>query len=200
VSSPVIVAAPVRTDAAPDRRSMPGVEGFWVFVAGDLAIFTLMFVTFLVARDGDVAGYDAARATLDVDRGGVNTLVLLTSSACVATALARLRAGASASARHWIAAGLAGGLAFVVLKSTEYPAAVSVGHTPAESDFFVYYIALTAVHLGHVIVGCLVLGLYWARLRRPAASDPVGFQTAAAYWHLVDFLWLVIFPLLYLLR
>lgn len=192
------VAAPVRPDSSvPVHRRMPGMDGFWVFVAGDLAMFTLMFVTFLVARDGDVTGYDAARASLDSDRGGINTLVLLTSSACVATALARLRAGATASARSWIAAGLAGGLAFVVLKSTEYAAA---GHTPAESDFFVYYIALTGVHLGHVVVGCLLLALFWVRLGRSAPLDPVGFQTAAIYWHLVDFLWLVIFPLLYLLR
>jgi len=193
----VSVTAAVRPDAsALARGRMPGMEGFWVFVAGDLAIFTLMFVTFLVARDGDVAGFDAARASLDSDRGGINTLVLLTSSACIATALARLRAGATASARSWIAAGLAGGLAFVVLKSTEYAA----GHTPAESDFFVYYIALTGVHLGHVVVGCVLFALFWVRLGRSAPRDPVGFQTAAVYWHLVDFLWLVIFPLLYLLR
>jgi nitric oxide reductase NorE protein len=193
----VSVSSPVRT-TTPDvaRPRMPGTEGFWVFVAGDLAMFTLMFVTFLIARDGDVAGFDAARATLDSDRGGVNTLVLLTSSGCIATALARLRTGATASARTWIAAGLAGGLAFVVLKSTEYAA----GHTPAESDFFVYYIALTAVHLGHVVVGCVLLALFWVRLGRSAPRDAVGFQTAAVYWHLVDFLWLVIFPLLYLLR
>jgi nitric oxide reductase NorE protein len=193
----VSVTSPVRTAApAVARRRMPGMDGFWVFVAGDLAMFTLMFVTFLIARDGDVAGYDAARASLDSDRGGVNTLVLLTSSACIATALARLRTGARASARAWIAAGLAGGLAFVVLKSTEYGA----GHTPAESDFFVYYIALTGVHLGHVVVGCVLLALFWARLGRSAPRNPVGFQTAAIFWHLVDFLWLVIFPLLYLLR
>jgi nitric oxide reductase NorE protein len=197
----VSVTAPVRaTTPAVARRRMPGMEGFWVFVAGDLAMFTLMFVTFLVARDGDVAGFDAARATLDSDRGGVNTLVLLTSSACIATALARLRTGATASARAWIAAGLAGGLAFVVLKSTEYAAGAGAGHTPTESDFFVYYIALTGVHLGHVVVGCLLLALFWVRLGRSARRDPVGFQTAAVYWHLVDFLWLVIFPLLYLLR
>jgi nitric oxide reductase NorE protein len=175
-------------------------EGFWVFVGGDLAMFTLLFVTFLVAREGDVAGFDAARASLDSDRGGVNTLVLLTSSACIATALARLRAGATASARAWTAAGLAGGLMFVVLKATEYAAGVTAGHTPAESDFFVYYLVLTGVHLGHVVIGCLVLASFWVRLGRSAPSDPVGFQTAATYWHLVDFLWLVIFPLLYLLR
>lgn len=182
------------------RKSMPGMDGFWVFVAGDLIMFTLMFVTFVVARGDDLAGFEAARGTLDADRGGINTLVLLTSSACIATALTRLRSGAVVVARNWILAGIAGGLLFVVLKAAEYASGVQAGHTPDQSEFFVYYFALTGVHLGHVIAGCLILSVFWVRLKKGALASPTGFETAAIYWHLVDFLWLVIFPILYLVR
>jgi len=181
-------------------RSMPGLPGFWVFVAGDLAMFTLMFVTFAVARDNDVAGFDSARLLLDADRGGVNTLILLTSSACIASALGALRRGAIGVARRWIAAGLLGGLAFVVLKSAEYVTGIRAGHTPADSEFFVYYFALTGVHLGHVVAGCLLLAAFWVRFGRRPGGGVTGFETAAVFWHLVDFLWLLIFPLLYLVR
>lgn len=178
---------------------MPGFEGFWVFVAGDLAIFTLVFFAFVHARSADVAGFEAARATLDVDRGGINTLVLLTSSACIATALTRLRAGNNSAAAQWTAVGIAGGVAFIVLKISEYASGFGAGHTPSSGQFFVYYMTLTGLHLGHVIAGCLILGICWYRMRR-SLTTVTGFTTAAAYWHLVDFLWLLIFPLVYLVR
>ncbi len=187
----------VRTRPAP---SMPGLPGFWVFVAGDLAMFTLVFVTFAIARRDDVAGFDTARVLLDADLGGVNTLILLTSSACIASALGALRRGSIGVARRWIAAGVIGGLAFVVLKSAEYVDGIQAGHTPAAGEFFVYYYALTGVHLGHVVAGCLLLGAFWVRFARRPDGGVVGFETAAVFWHLVDFLWLLIFPLLYLVR
>ena len=86
-----------------------------------------------------------------------------------------------------------------MLKSLEYAAGFDAGHTPDASEFYVYYLTLTGVHLGHVVAGCVVLASFWVRLgRRPGGV--VGFETAAIFWHLVDFLWLLIFPLLYLAR
>lgn len=200
MSAAAQVDRPLEDQVPHAQRSMPGMEGFWVFVAGDLAMFTLMFVTFALARADDVAGFEAARLTLDADRGGINTLVLLTSSACVASALAALRRGAVDRARGWIAAGICGGAVFAVLKSLEYVAGFDAGHTPGQSEFYVYYLTLTGVHLGHVVAGCLVLAAYWVRLARRPAGGVAGFETAAVFWHLVDFLWLLIFPLLYLVR
>ncbi|WP_183093580.1 cytochrome c oxidase subunit 3 [Nocardioides stalactiti] len=182
------------------RRTMPGMDGFWVFVAGDLAMFTLMFVTFALARADDPAGFEAARLTLDADRGGINTLVLLTSSACIASALTALRRDAVGQARRWILAGVGGGAVFVVLKSLEYAAGFDAGHAPDTHEFYVYYLTLTGVHLGHVVAGCVLLLGFWVRLGRRPEGGVVGFETAAVFWHLVDFLWLLIFPLLYLAR
>jgi nitric oxide reductase NorE protein len=199
VSAAAEVDRPVgRTDVRSSR--MPGMDGFWVLVAGDLAMFTLMFVTFALARADDVAGFEAARLTLDPDRGGINTLVLLTSSACIASALVALRRAQVEVARRWIAAGIAGGLVFAVLKSLEYASGFEAGHTPEQSQFYVYYLTITGIHLGHVVAGCGVLAAFWVRIGRRRGGGVVGFETAAVFWHLVDFLWLVIFPLLYLVR
>lgn len=178
---------------------MPGMDGFWVFVAGDLAMFTLMFVTFVLARADSLQEFQAAQLTLDVDRGGINTLVLLTSSGCIASALTALHRGAVEGARRWIAAGILGGVAFALLKSLEYAAGFDAGHAPDASEFYVYYLTITGVHLGHVVAGCVVLACFWVRLGR-GPGGVAGFETAAIFWHLVDFLWLLIFPLLYLVR
>ena len=181
-------------------RRMPGIDGFWVFIGGDMAIFTLMFLAFAVARRDDVAGFDAARATLDVDRGGINTLVLLTSSVCVAYALTRLREGRTDVAATWTAFGVLGGLAFVALKGAEYVTGFQDDHSPAAGMFYVYYLTITGIHLLHVIAGCILLGILGFRLRGSLPPGTAGFETAACYWHLVDFLWLLIFPLIYLIR
>lgn len=181
-------------------KTMPGIGGFWVFVGGDLIMFTLMMLAFTWTRRGNEAEFELARQALDTDRGGINTLVLLTSSACIAMALARIRAARTREAANWTAAGIVGGLVFIALKSSEYVSGISAGHTPSESEFYVYYFALTGVHLGHVVAGCLILAIFWVRMRRSQLQSTLGYETAACYWHLVDFLWLLIFPLLYLIR
>lgn len=184
----------------PARRVMPGVDGFWVFIGGDLMIFTLLFLSFLLARADDIAGFETARLTLSIDRGGINTLLLLTSSACVAQAVHSLRAGLVPQARLWIAGGLLGGLGFIAFKASEYASGLGDGHTPEVSDFFTYYYAITGLHLFHVIAGCIALAAYLWRLGHGPLRTAKGFETAACYWHVVDFLWLVIFPLVYLVR
>lgn len=192
----------LRADARPPDRRMPGLEGFWLFVLGDLAVFTVLFAAYLFARGDDVAGFTAAQGELDVVLGGVNTVVLLTSSAAVVVALRHLRAGRVAAARGWTLVGLAGGVAFAVLKVLEYVRGWSDGHTPSAHDFFTYYLSLTGLHLGHVVAGCLLLALFaWRWRGLPDRVVPTsGFETVAVYWHVVDLLWLLIFPLIYVAR
>jgi nitric oxide reductase NorE protein len=76
---------------------------------------------------------------------------------------------------------------------------MSAGHTIG--DFFMYYFTLTGLHLAHVLAGCAVLSVFLARWRSsPGPASPGGFESAAIFWHLVDLLWVLIFPFLYLVR
>jgi nitric oxide reductase NorE protein len=185
---------------SPKLRRMPGAEGFWVFVGGDLAIFTLLFGSFMAARLHDPAGFEHARTALDLTRGGINTLLLLTSSWCVARALASARSARQDAALRWLGAGFLGGVGFAVSKVLEYAAEVGAGHTASSGDFFMYYFMLTGIHLVHVLVGCAVLSTFWIRWRDRLPERLTGFESAACYWHLVDLLWVFLFPLLYLVR
>jgi len=182
-------------------RTVPGIEGVWVLIAGDMVIFALLFGSFMSARQKHPALFEASRHALDYHRGGVNTLLLLTSSWCVVTALGAIRADHRAAATRWLGFAILGGLGFAVSKVLEYVSEVGAGHTAGSGDFFMYYFMLTGIHLVHVLAGTLVLGVFWFRWRSPGKPASVtGFESAAVFWHLVDLLWIVLFPLLYLVR
>lgn len=161
-------------------------------------IFALLFGSFMSARRGDLGAFEAARKVLSYQHGGVNTLLLLTSSWCVVMALRAARSGLEANARRFLGAAVLCGLGFVASKAWEYIAEVSGGH--AHGTFFMYYFMLTGIHLAHVVIGTAVLLLFWIKWRKAPPSATPGFETAAVFWHMVDLLWVVLFPLLYLLR
>lgn len=180
---------------------LPGIEGVWVLICGDLAIFTLLFGSFLHARSMALSEFESGREFLSGDWGGINTLVLLTSSWMVVRALVAARAGRATSARRWVGAGAALGAVFALSKGFEYAREIRHGFTPASSEFSMYYYSLTGIHLVHVLCGTVGLTVFffaWRRVGRVGGS--AGFESMAIYWHMVDLLWIFLFPMLYLLK
>jgi len=172
-----------------------------VLIAGDLLIFTILFASYVTDRAKDPAMFESGRRALDAGRGGVNTLVLLTSSWCVAKTLTALREGHRRAAEHWLTAAIGCGAAFVLSKVLEYAQQADTGHSPASSHFFMYYFGLTGLHLAHVVIGCVVLAVFLAKWRSGSGCAHLkAFESAAVFWHMVDLLWIVIFPLLFLVR
>lgn len=184
---------------APSRR-IPGESGTWVFLFGDMLVFGAFFATFMVERAKAPEIFDAARKTLHLGVGLTNTLVLLTSSLCVVIALGALRAGARHIAARAVVVAMICGAIFIVLKMFEYHALVSAGHGIGANHFYLYYFILTGVHLFHVCVGMVVLTFLLTQTRRPELGDTrmAVVEGGACFWHLVDLLWIVLFPLLYL--
>lgn len=181
---------------------IPGVEGIWVFIGADLCFFGLLFVNFMLGRREAPELYEAGRLTLDVNLGGLNTLLLLTSSWFVVRAVESARAGRLAAVRPWLLAALACGAAFGLVKAVEYGHKLAVGITPATSEFYMYYFVLTGFHMAHVIAGSVVLLVLWRQAGEHAAGGPrmIVMECGATYWHMVDLLWIFLFPLLYLMR
>ncbi len=187
-------------DQRPGRR-VPGIEGVWVLIAGDMVIFALLFGSFMSAHLKHPALFETSRHALDFHRGGINTVLLLSSSWCVVMALRALRGHRITVAQRWLGFGILGGAGFAVSKVLEYVSEVHAGHTASSGDFFMYYFMMTGIHLVHVLVGTVVLTVFW--LRQRAWAEPrslIGFESAAVFWHMVDLLWIVLFPLLYLVR
>jgi len=92
------------------------------------------------------------------------------------------------------------GAAFILIKAYEWSTEVAQGHTISGSDFFMFYYMLTGVHLFHVLLGLLILGVVARELRNPRRRRMFMVESGATYWHMVDLLWIVIFALLYVMR
>jgi nitric oxide reductase NorE protein len=187
---------------APARGTpaLPGDASMWVFVLGDMVIFGVYFVIFMVYRGHEQAVFLASQRHLSLASGAVNTLVLLAGSRFAALAVAAARAGDNRRASRLIAwCGLCGA-AFLLIKAHEWYSLVSAGQTVQRTNFYMFYYAFTGVHLFHVLMGLIVLGVMLAELRRPAGRRTWLIEAGAIYWHMVDLLWIILFALLYLMR
>jgi len=171
---------------------LPGNPMMWILILGELAVFGVFFVGFAMARALDPVTFDASQAHLDRTIGAANTLLLITSGW-----LAALGARAEASGRNPRAL-LAGaallGLMFLAVKAREYGAEIGAGLYPETNTFFTLYYLLTGFHALHVVMGVIVLGIVaWLR-----GLDNV--ETGCAFWHMVDLIWVILYPLVYLIR
>lgn len=184
----------------PSARRIPGESGTWVFLFGDMLVFGVFFITFMVERAKAPDVFDVARTSLHIGVGVTNTIVLLTSSLCVVVGLGALRAGAKSIAGNAVSAAMGCGLVFIGLKVFEYVSLAGTGHGPGANNFFLYYFILTGLHLFHVCVGVGVLLVLLMQTRRPelSATRMAVVEGGACFWHLVDLLWIFLFALLYL--
>src|ERR1700758_4910821 len=185
----------------PPRR-LPGVEGGGVFVMADMTVFAVLFGSFIVGRLHNPGLFEASRHALNPNFGGVNTLILLSSSWFAALALDAARKSRFALAQRFIGGAFVCGLAFMVSKAIEYTEKLNAGISLLTNDFFMYYFTLTGIHLFHVVAGTVVLLAlgFMPRARSFDPERPVVLECGAIYWHMVALLWIILFPLLYLVR
>jgi nitric oxide reductase NorE protein len=191
---------PVRKKASGSDEA-PVENGLWVFILGDMTLFGAFFAGFAWQARLEPEVFAASARELLIGIGAVNTLVLLTSSLFVVAAVRAMHAGALRPAAQSIAAALGCALLFAALKITEYVAEVGAGYTPSSNLFFTFYFVLTGIHLLHVLIGAVLLLTVWRGLRAPKPDvSPRFVEGAGIYWHMVDLLWVILFPLLYIAR
>jgi nitric oxide reductase NorE protein len=183
-------------------RRLPGVDGVWVFIGADAVIFAILFLSFMQDRLKNPAMFEASRHALNMNLGGIDTLILLTSSWSVALAIQAINRDLVDRAPRYLLGGVLTGLMFVGSKSFEYFQKFAHGITPGTDPFYMWYFTLTGIHLIHVLAGTGLLTYVWVGSRRGAysSSHRVLPECVASFWHLVDLLWIVLFPLLYLMR
>lgn len=186
----------------PTKPRIPGEEGIWVFVLGDMTIFALFFATFMYARAQNPARFTQDHAHLNMTSGTVNTVLLLTSSLFMVGAVRHVLSGRQRSAARLLGAALACGLGFIAIKAGEWSQLLTSGKTVSSGEYFSYYFVFTGIHLGHVIIGCVLLGRLIVITRRPelAARQVVVTESCGIFWHMVDLLWVVLFALFFLVR
>lgn len=181
-------------------RSVPGQPDMWAFVLFETLVFTGYFGIYLFYRARNPDLFLQSQAHLDLRIGVFNTLVLLLSSWSVARCVQSARAGAYRAALRDVYITAAFAAVFLFFKVFEWARLVGTGNGFDSNDFFTYYFFLTGIHFVHLLIGFVALGVVVYRLRVPAKRSQELVETCATYWHTVDFLWVLIFALLYVVR
>jgi nitric oxide reductase NorE protein len=189
------------TTATLQRRQihLPGDGHMWFMVLGDLIIFGTYFIVYMVRRAVTPQAFLSAQQHLSIDIGVLNTIVLLTSSWFVAQSVQATRRDDYERATRLTYAGGACGVLFIAIKAYEWSTEIARGYTTS-NEFFSFYYVLTGVHLFHVALGVLILGVAVRELHDSGRRRASMVEQGATYWHMVDLLWIVIFGLLYVMR
>ena len=193
--------------------------GMWLFLAQEVLFFSGLFVAYGVYRSWHPESFSAGSALLDREMGFTNTLVLLFSSATVALAVRSSQLGKKEHTRVYLVITILCALAFMVVKYFEYTHKFHVGYLPGSlfsptefppgveavpwetRSFFGIYFMMTGVHGLHVLVGIGVL-VWLVVLNEKDRFGPDYYtpvEMVGLYWHLVDLIWIYLFPLLYLI-
>lgn len=183
--------------------------GMWLFLLTEIILFGGMFVLFAVTMAKFPDDFHKASKELDVLIGSINTVVLITSSLFVALAVVAIKKADAARAKLLLLLTKLFALIFLVNKYFEwsakfhhgiYPGAPMDGYTQGEQAFFNLYFVMTGLHGIHVLVGMGLLFWVWLLVKRGKVNDDryVALENSGLYWHLVDLIWIYLFPLFYL--
>jgi cytochrome c oxidase subunit 3 len=187
--------------------------GMWVFLANELLLFAGLFALYTAYRTEYPAGFTAGVAHSELAIGTINTSLLILSSYTAASALRAIRRDARRATLAWLTVTLALGIVFLALKGLEYSHHAAAGALPGAyyafrelpghggQLFFTLYYFMTGLHVLHLAAGILVLGwLIWrVSRRRTTAAYHADLEAGVLYWHLVDCIWIFLYPMFYLL-
>ncbi len=197
-----------------ERQHATARLGMWVFLSSESLLFAGLLALYAAYRFMYAAEFHAASAHANLLIGTVNTYILLTSSLTMALSLHAAQHGLRRRTVMFLSLTIALGLAFDVLKVVEYAGHLAEGIAPGGYYtfaalpahgavlYFTLYYLLTGLHALHVTGGIVML--IWLAVRahrgRFTAHDHIALELGGLYWHLVDLVWIFLWPLLYLIR
>ncbi len=172
-----------------------GKFGTWVFLGGELLIFGGLIVSYILFRLHHPDWHEHAAHTISYI-GLFNTLVLLTSSLTMVLAFKSVdeKDYIKASNQMFMTIGL--GLLFLCVKAYEYNHEFHMGFTPVTNLFWSFYFLMTGLHAFHILAGLVVIFAFALRVRKGKSLASVEY--VGLYWHLVDIIWIFLFPLVYI--
>ncbi len=195
------IEIPYTVKPRPDTGLYNGKLGMWLFLASEVMLFGGLFSAYVFLRTG-APEWPRGADLLNVPLATFNTVVLITSSMTMVMAWASLKLDDFDKYQKYILATAALGVLFLLLKSYEYWGKFSHEHYPSTSTFYAIYFTLTGLHVLHLLAGILVCVYHGLIGGRMWISEPERFtnriEVTGLYWHFVDLVWLVLFPVLYL--
>ncbi|MFC2080209.1 cytochrome c oxidase subunit 3 family protein [Bacteroidota bacterium] len=185
--------------------------GMWLFIFTELLLFGGLFITYVVYRSMHQEAFHLASQELDVGIGTINTIILLISSATVAMSITAIQKKNKKLTLILLGTTIVLALIFLVNKYFEWGAKFDHGIFPGSEFldqlgygdilFFGLYFFMTGLHAFHIIVGMVLLGVIFFRVKNDKLVHD-NFQlleNGGLYWHLIDLIWIFLFPLFYLI-
>lgn len=196
----------------PAQQREAATLGMWVFLSTEILFFGVLFAGYTVMRVLHPLGFAIASRQTDMLLGTVETAVLLTSSSLIALGVRAVKLNQWRTAKWLMAATASLGLAFLVMHGFEYykeytehliPGINFSRHgpqAPAVELFFFLYYCITGFHSLHVAVGVILIAVLAARVSHQVYGSQryTTPELTALYWHLVDIVWIFVYPLIYL--
>lgn len=197
MTTTAIPSTPRPATAAGEDQSIPGRLDLWVFVMIEVVIFSGYFVTYMLYRAWNPELYLASQQQLSQHFGAANTIILLISSWLMARAMQAARENHHDLAQKQVVATIFCGVLFIASKLMEWSIKIGDGYTLSTNGFFAFYYFLTGIHVVHMLIGFGFLAVVLYQLHSPSRRSMPVIEAGGIYWHMVDFLWVLIFALLY---
>ena len=179
----------------------PGGILIWIIILIEVITFCAGIIAFVWQQSLAIEVFEISQDTLNSNIGLINTLLLLISGFFAAESVRYLKIGNSPKSQKsmWIAMLL--GVGFLALKGIEYNSKINQGFDLTYDTFYTYYWLLTGFHFLHVLTGLVILSVLALKMRNGFYNENNFFdiETGAAFWHMCDIIWLLLFPILYLL-
>ena len=176
----------------------PGGILVWILIFLELITFGAALIVLVVASKDNLEQFQASSAHLNATYGAINTIFLLTSGFFMAITVHYFKENKQAKAKLFLNLTMLGGLLFLVLKSIEYYEKINLGFSLGYDTFFNFYWLLTGFHVIHIIVGLVIL-LFMKHSLNKETTKLEDIEASAAFWHMCDLIWLLLFPILYLI-
>jgi len=165
----------------------------------EVVTFGIALITFRVNFENNFVDFLSQQGYLHKTIGLINTIILISSGFFMVKTLHEIKESRIRYAKKWLIPTIISGLLFLLLKSWEYSLAIGDGHVFGTTTFFNYYWMLTFFHFLHVTVGIIILSALFASLHKGKYSI-LDFETAGVFWHMCDLIWILLFPVLYLIH
>ena len=189
-----------------EKKYPPGDFAIWIIIYIELITFAALFIGYAYSRKQDIELFNQSQLLLEQNYGFINTIILITSSYFIVKAIEIIKEKENLNtfftASNYILGSIGLGVVFLILKCIEFYDKAQEGINISTNTFFMFYYILTVFHFLHVILGIIILSILYKKTRIGVYTQEnhIGLETGASYWHMVDLLWIVLFPLIYIMR
>lgn len=177
----------------------PGGILLWIIIFIELFTFGIALIAMVYFGKQEPVLFHESRLQLNTAFGTINTVFLLTSGFFMANAVHELKQNNQSKGKKFILITILFGVLFLILKSIEYYLKIDAGLGMDANTFFTFYWMLTLFHVVHVIIGIIILTIIYFGLRNENNNTQMeDVEASAAFWHMCDLIWLLLFPIIYL--